>query len=129
MGDLGKIIIAIGFEKLPKVQKIAQSGHTGLAKIEPTLYSGRPVMVMPTSGGRSHDQRQRRDDDDRQKFQNVRHFLDDVGATTATLKMTRVGGKIVVIDDDDAAADGVWRVVDEQILQTNYIKNVSKKRC
>ena len=28
MGDLGKIIVAIGFEKLPKVQKIAQSGHT-----------------------------------------------------------------------------------------------------
>ena len=28
VGDLGKIIIAIGFEWLPKVQKIAQSGHT-----------------------------------------------------------------------------------------------------
>ena len=28
-GDLGKIIVATGFEKLPKVQKIAQSGHTG----------------------------------------------------------------------------------------------------
>ena len=26
--DLGKIIVAIGFEWLPKVQKIAQSGHT-----------------------------------------------------------------------------------------------------
>ena len=28
VGDLGKIIVAIGFEWLPKVQKIAQSGHT-----------------------------------------------------------------------------------------------------
>ena len=28
MGDLGKIIAATDFEKLPKVQKIAQSGHT-----------------------------------------------------------------------------------------------------
>ena len=27
-GDLGKLIIAKGFKKLPKVQKIAQSGHT-----------------------------------------------------------------------------------------------------
>ena len=29
VGDLGKIIVATGFEWLPKVQKIAQSGHTG----------------------------------------------------------------------------------------------------
>ena len=29
MGDLGKLIVAKGFQKLPKVQKIAQSGHTG----------------------------------------------------------------------------------------------------
>ena len=28
VGDLGKLIVAIGFEMLPKVQKIAQSGHT-----------------------------------------------------------------------------------------------------
>ena len=27
MGNLGEIIVATGFEKLPKVQKIAQSGH------------------------------------------------------------------------------------------------------
>ena len=26
--DLGNIIVALGFEWLPKVQKIAQSGHT-----------------------------------------------------------------------------------------------------
>ena len=29
VGDLGKLIAAKGFEKLPKVQYIAQSGHTG----------------------------------------------------------------------------------------------------
>ena len=50
VGDLGKIIVAKGFKKLPKVQKIAQSGHTGAdfssynhevtmpkAKFKPTL--------------------------------------------------------------------------------------------
>ena len=30
VGDLGKFIDAKGFKKLPKVQKIAKSGHTGL---------------------------------------------------------------------------------------------------
>ena len=29
VGDLTKILVATGFEWLPKVQKIAQSGHTG----------------------------------------------------------------------------------------------------
>ena len=28
-GDWGKLIVAKGFKKLPKVQNIAQSGHTG----------------------------------------------------------------------------------------------------
>ena len=28
VGDLGKIIVATSFEWLPKVQKIAKSGHT-----------------------------------------------------------------------------------------------------
>ena len=28
VGKLGKIIVATGFERLPKVQKMAQSGHT-----------------------------------------------------------------------------------------------------
>ena len=28
VGDLGKLIATKGFKKLPKVQKIAQSGHT-----------------------------------------------------------------------------------------------------
>ena len=30
VGNLGKIIVATGFELLPKVQKSAQSGHTVL---------------------------------------------------------------------------------------------------
>ena len=29
--DWGKLIVAKGFKKLPKVQNIAQSGHTGKA--------------------------------------------------------------------------------------------------
>ena len=29
VGDLGILIVATGFEWLPKVQKITQSGHTG----------------------------------------------------------------------------------------------------
>ena len=29
VGNLGKLIVAKGFKKLPKVQQIAQSGHTG----------------------------------------------------------------------------------------------------
>ena len=29
IGDLGKLIVAKGFEKLPKVQSITQSGNTG----------------------------------------------------------------------------------------------------
>ena len=29
VGDLGKLIVTKSFEKLPKVQYIAQSGHTG----------------------------------------------------------------------------------------------------
>ena len=32
VGNLGKIIVATGFEKLPKVQKIAQSCHIVEAK-------------------------------------------------------------------------------------------------
>ena len=29
VGDLGQLVVAKGFEKLPKVQKIAKYGHTG----------------------------------------------------------------------------------------------------
>ena len=30
LGDLGKLIVAKGFKKLPKVKKIARSGHTAV---------------------------------------------------------------------------------------------------
>ena len=36
MGDLGKFIVAKGFKKLPKVQNIAQSGHTDPSPTLPT---------------------------------------------------------------------------------------------
>ena len=38
LGDLGKLIVAKGFKKLPKVQKIARSGHT----------EGRLQFALPT---------------------------------------------------------------------------------
>ena len=34
VGDLGKLIFAKGFKKLPKVQYIAQSGHTDCVIIQ-----------------------------------------------------------------------------------------------
>ena len=44
VGDLGKIIVAKGFKKLPKVQKIAQSGHTAysheMASLTPPINIG-----------------------------------------------------------------------------------------
>ena len=39
MGELGKLIVALGFEKLPKIQLIAQSGHTALIRY--SLTTGR----------------------------------------------------------------------------------------
>ena len=36
--NVGKIIVATGFEKLPKVQLIAQSGHTGYLPLAPPSY-------------------------------------------------------------------------------------------
>ena len=36
--DWGKLIVAKGFKKLPKVQNIAQSGHTGL-HIQPHSFN------------------------------------------------------------------------------------------
>ena len=37
VGNLGKIIVATGFEWLPKVQKIAQYGHTATYQV--SLYT------------------------------------------------------------------------------------------
>ena len=43
--DLGKLVVAKGFKKLPKVQKIAQSGHTAysheMAPLTPPINIGR----------------------------------------------------------------------------------------
>ena len=36
VGDLGKLIVAQGFKNLPKVQSIAQSGHTGREVVLPS---------------------------------------------------------------------------------------------
>ena len=41
VGDLGKIIVATGFEWLPKVQKISQSGHTVTMK----HYAGTTIVT------------------------------------------------------------------------------------
>ena len=38
--DLGKLIVAKGFKKLPKVQNIAQSGHTASR----VLYKALPMI-------------------------------------------------------------------------------------
>ena len=38
MGDLGKLIVAKGFKNLTKVQKIAQSGHTGMVQWQHLNY-------------------------------------------------------------------------------------------
>ena len=46
MDDLGMIIVATGFEKLPKVQQIAQSGHTE--------FRGYLKMVMSLNLGNCH---------------------------------------------------------------------------
>ena len=37
VGNLGKIIVATGFKLLPKVQKIAQSGHTDSVLFQPSI--------------------------------------------------------------------------------------------
>ena len=39
VGDLGKLIVAKGFKKLPKVENIAQSGHTDFSLKWPFLAS------------------------------------------------------------------------------------------
>ena len=41
MGDLGKLIVAKGFKKWPKVQKIAQSGHTAYPHISIGPWKGK----------------------------------------------------------------------------------------
>ena len=50
--DLGKTIVAKGFEKLPKVQKIAQSGHTATETKRKEEGSGRKTKTMYSKGGK-----------------------------------------------------------------------------
>ena len=42
-GDLGKIIVATCFEWLPKVQKIAKSGHTGFNRDRTDQAKGQKI--------------------------------------------------------------------------------------
>ena len=58
--DWGKIIVAKGFKKLPKVQNIAQSGHTGWAPTKKILTFFKFCIVLIPG-----------------KF----HFYDDVGGS------------------------------------------------
>ena len=67
--DFGKLIVEIGFEKLPKVQKITQSGHTG-----------RRVDIFQDIWTKELDNR----DIDFKAFQNVQNvfaFLNDIFRT------------------------------------------------
>ena len=48
MRDLGKLIVGKGFKKFPKVQKIAQSGHTDYK--QDFLYSLRPIINKVDDG-------------------------------------------------------------------------------
>ena len=41
VGDLGKLIVAKGFKKLPKVHKIANSGHTACQRASPIQQKDR----------------------------------------------------------------------------------------
>ena len=45
VGNLCKIIVATGFEWLPKVQKIAQSGHTAF-KAQTLDFSKGSILVI-----------------------------------------------------------------------------------
>ena len=46
VGNLGKIIVATGFELLPKVQKIAQSGHTAYSLGLRSTVSAQQILCM-----------------------------------------------------------------------------------
>ena len=46
VGNLGKIIVATDFEWLPKVQKIAKSGHTALKQPLPRSPVGKCETIF-----------------------------------------------------------------------------------
>ena len=54
VGDLGNLIVAKGFEKLPKVHQIDQSGHTGYVQrgwhlLPPSLFFYSPPLWVSFS--------------------------------------------------------------------------------
>ena len=51
IGDLGKFIVAKGFKKLPKVQKITQSGHTAPL---PSVSSQRVMIILAQKNAHIH---------------------------------------------------------------------------
>ena len=51
LGDLGKLIVAKGFKKLPKVQKIARSGHTDGRIVVATYYLTRELGIIVEGTG------------------------------------------------------------------------------
>ena len=54
VGDLGKLIVATGFEWLPKVQKIAQSGHTGPYTSDPVYHLLPLKCTVPSQNPKFH---------------------------------------------------------------------------
>ena len=46
MGDWGKIIVAGGFKKLPKVQKIAQSVHSDQGKQAKRDLEAQKILLL-----------------------------------------------------------------------------------
>ena len=50
-GDWGKLIVAKGFKRLPKVQNIAQSGHTAHLAGKPVPYN---LPLLHIAANQSH---------------------------------------------------------------------------
>ena len=58
VGDLGKLIVAKGFKKSPKVQKIANSGHTDPKGPLELVHVGPSVVEFPSKTINLHLQMQ-----------------------------------------------------------------------
>ena len=54
MDDFGKIIAATGFEKLPKLQLIAQSGHTGSRPLDCQIFFNHSFSFLSKSSSKFH---------------------------------------------------------------------------
>ena len=53
VGYLGKLIVAKGFKKLPKAQKIANSGHT-VRRLKPNHYPNLTIVLVGKEQWMSH---------------------------------------------------------------------------